>query len=181
VFSSGRSGSEIQAVLEIVQAFHPPGVAARDLRESLMLQLERAERADSLEYRIVRDCMDELGRRRIREISKKVGDTVDAVQDALERIGNLEPRPGREYMHETEQFVVPEIFISRGDDGECCQISYEETAAEQERVGAIGTDESDVHVNRFLTIRVTLEEVAIGDSMARTNAIRPVWQNRPAW
>ena len=126
VFSSGRSGSEIQAVLEIVQAFHPPGVAARDLRESLMLQLERAERADSLEYRIVRDCMEELGRRRIRKISKKVGDTVDAVQDALERIGNLEPRPGREYMHETAQFVVPEIFISRGDDGEWKAVSNNE-------------------------------------------------------
>ena len=66
VFSSGRPSSEIQTVLEIVQAFHPPGVAARDLRECLMLQLERAGRVDSLEYRIVRDCMDELGRRRIR-------------------------------------------------------------------------------------------------------------------
>ena len=49
VFSSGRPSSEIQTVLEIVQAFHPPGVAARDLRECLMLQLERAERVDSLE------------------------------------------------------------------------------------------------------------------------------------
>ena len=118
VFSSGRPSSEIQTVLEIVQAFHPPGVAARDLRECLMLQLERAGRVDSLEYRIVRDCMDELGRRRIREISKKVGETVDAVQNAVESIGHLEPKPGREYMPETEQFVVPEIFISRGDNGE---------------------------------------------------------------
>ena len=118
VFSSGSPSGEIQAVLDIVQTFHPPGVAARDLRECLMLQLERAERADSLEYRIIRDCMNELGRRRIREIAKKTGETVDTVQDALEHIGHLEPKPGREYMPETNQFVVPEIFISRGDDGE---------------------------------------------------------------
>ena len=118
VFSSGSPSGEIQAVLDVVQAFHPPGVAARDLRECLMLQLERAERADSLEYRIIRDCMYELGRRRIREIAKKTGETVDTVQDALEHIGHLEPKPGREYMPETNQFVVPEIFISRGDDGE---------------------------------------------------------------
>ena len=70
--------------------------------------------------------MDELGRRRIREISKKVGETVDAVQDALEHIGNLEPKPGREYMPETNQFVVPEIFISRGDDGEWNVVSNNE-------------------------------------------------------
>ena len=118
VFSSGSPSGEIQTVLDVVQTFHPPGVAARDLRECLMLQLERAERADSLEYRIIRDCMNELGRRRIREIAKKTGETVDTVQDALEHIGHLEPKPGREYMPETNQFVVPEIFISRDDDGE---------------------------------------------------------------
>ena len=118
VFSSGNPSGEIQAVLDVVQTFHPPGIAARDLRECLMLQLERAARADSLEYRIIRDCMNELGRRRIREIAKKTGETVDTVQDALEHIGHLEPKPGREYMPETNQFVVPEIFISRGDDAE---------------------------------------------------------------
>ena len=118
VFSSGQASADIQSMLEVIQSFHPPGVAARNLRECLMLQLERVERVDSLEYRIIRDCMDELGRRRIREIARKVGDTVDAVQDAIERIGHLEPRPGREYMPDTEQFVVPEIFISRGDNGD---------------------------------------------------------------
>ena len=50
VFSSGCPGDDIQAVLDVVLAFHPPGVGARDLRECLMLQLERAERSDSLEY-----------------------------------------------------------------------------------------------------------------------------------
>ena len=77
VFSSGRSSRDIESVLEVVQAFHPPGVGARDLRECLMLQLERARRDDSLEYRIIRDCMDELGRRRIREIARKVEEKVD--------------------------------------------------------------------------------------------------------
>ena len=63
VFSSACPRIEIQAVLDVVQSFHPPGVAARDLRECLMLQLKRAERADSLEYRIIHDCMHVVGRR----------------------------------------------------------------------------------------------------------------------
>jgi DNA-directed RNA polymerase specialized sigma54-like protein len=41
-FSSGESGTKIAAVLKIIQTFDPPGVAARDLRECLMLQMERA-------------------------------------------------------------------------------------------------------------------------------------------
>jgi len=118
VFSSGQQASHIQTVLDVIQAFHPPGVGARDLRECLMLQLERADRVESLEYQIVRECMDELGRRRIKEIAKKLTQTVDAVQESIERIGHLEPKPGREYMPDTEQYVVPEVFIRRGDDGE---------------------------------------------------------------
>ena len=51
VFSSGQQASHIQTVLDVIQAFHPPGVGARDLRECLMLQLERADRVESLEYR----------------------------------------------------------------------------------------------------------------------------------
>ena len=118
VFSSGQQASHIQTVLDVIQAFHPPGVGARDLRECLILQLERADRVESLEYQIVRECMDELGRRRIKEIAKKLRQTVDAVQESIERIGHLEPKPGREYMPDTEQYVVPEVFIRRGDDGE---------------------------------------------------------------
>ena len=118
VFSSGQQASHIQTVLDVIQAFHPPGVGARDLRECLMLQLERADRVESLEYQIVRECMDELGRRRIKEIAKKLTQTVDAVQESIERIGHLEPKPGREFLPDTEQYVVPEVFIRCGDDGE---------------------------------------------------------------
>ena len=46
VFSSGQPAMQIDEVLCVIQAFHPPGVGARDLREGLMLQLERAERAE---------------------------------------------------------------------------------------------------------------------------------------
>ena len=129
VFSSGQQANHIQTVLDVIQAFHPPGVGARDLRECLMLQLERADRVESLEYQIVRECMDELGRRRIKEIAKKMSQTVDAVQEAIERIGHLEPKPGREYLPDTEQYVVPEVFIRRGDDGEWKVTSNHEHAA----------------------------------------------------
>ena len=68
-------------VLKIIQTFHPPGVAARDLRECLMLQLERAGRENTLEYRIVRDFMEALGKRKMPEIARGLGLTVDQVQD----------------------------------------------------------------------------------------------------
>ena len=117
VFSSGRPAKQIELVLNIIQAFHPPGVGARDLRECLMLQLEKSDRVDSLEYEIVRDYMEQLGRRRIPDIAKKLDKSVGQVQEAIERIGHLEPKPGREYLPDNEHYVVPEIFIRRGSDG----------------------------------------------------------------
>ena len=108
---------KISEVLTIIQSFDPPGVGARDLRECLMLQLERSGRQETLEYLIIRDFMDALGKRRIPEIARGTGRNVEEVQAALARIGQLEPRPGRIFLNAVEQYVAPEVFVTRaGDD-----------------------------------------------------------------
>jgi RNA polymerase sigma-54 factor len=110
-------GEKISEVLKIIRTFDPPGVGAGDLRECLMLQLERAGRQESLEYRIVRDFMNELGKRRIPEISRGTGQPIEEVQAALARISRLEPRPGRAFLPDNDQYVLPEVFVQRnGDD-----------------------------------------------------------------
>ncbi|HEX7617722.1 MAG TPA: RNA polymerase factor sigma-54 [Verrucomicrobiae bacterium] len=110
-------GERISEVLKIIRTFDPPGVGAGDLRECLMLQLERAGRQESLEYRIVRDFMNELGKRRIPEISRGTGQPIEEVQAALARISRLEPRPGRAFLPDNDQYVLPEVFVQRnGDD-----------------------------------------------------------------
>jgi RNA polymerase sigma-54 factor len=115
--STGVSAETILQVLKVIQTFEPPGVAARDLRECLMLQLERAGQQDTLEYRIVKDFMEALGKRRIPEIARGTGTEVDEVQDALENIARLEPRPGRAYLPDNDQYILPEVFVTRsGDD-----------------------------------------------------------------
>ncbi|HWD91153.1 MAG TPA: RNA polymerase factor sigma-54 [Verrucomicrobiae bacterium] len=108
---------KISTVLSVIQTFDPPGVGARDLRECLMLQLERSKQENTLEYRIVRDYMEALGKRRIPEISRGTACELDEVQEALERIARLEPRPGRAFLPDNDQYVLPEVFVQRvGDD-----------------------------------------------------------------
>jgi RNA polymerase sigma-54 factor len=110
-------GEKISEVLKIIRTFDPPGVGAGDLRECLMLQLERAGRQESLEYRIVRDFMNELGKRRIPEIARGTGQPIEEVQAALARISRLEPRPGRAFLPDNDQYVLPEVFVQRnGND-----------------------------------------------------------------
>jgi RNA polymerase sigma-54 factor len=107
--------SQIEEVLKVIQTFHPPGVGARNLRECLLLQLERRGQQYTLDYRIVQHCMEALGKRRIPEIARKLGATIDEVQEAFRRIGNLDPRPGRAFSPDANQYIVPEVYVQEMD------------------------------------------------------------------
>jgi RNA polymerase sigma-54 factor len=107
---------KIAEVLKVIQTFDPPGVGAIDLRQCLMLQLERKGEQESLEYRIIRDFMEALGKRRIPEIARGTGRDVDDVQESLGKIARLEPRPGRAFLPDVDQYVSPEVFVTKVGD-----------------------------------------------------------------
>ncbi len=88
-------------------------IGARDLRECLLLQLERDGKQDTIEYRIVNECMEALGKRRIPEIARALDTTVEEVQSAIARIANLEPRPGRAFLSDSNQYILPEVFVQK--------------------------------------------------------------------
>ena len=83
----------VEEVLSVIRSFEPAGVAAADLRECLLLQLERLGRVESVEYQVVEDHMEALGRRRFPDIARALGVGIDEVQDIAENIGHLDPRP----------------------------------------------------------------------------------------
>jgi RNA polymerase sigma-54 factor len=114
--TTGLPAESILGVLKAIQSFDPPGIGARDLQECLLLQLNRSGQQETLEYRIVRDFMEGLGKRRIPEIARGTGCEIDDVQEALERIARLEPRPGRAYLPDNDQYVLPEVFVVRSGD-----------------------------------------------------------------
>ena len=81
------------------------------------MQLERAGQRETLEYRIVKEFMEALGKLRIPEIARGIGCGVDEVQEAMANIARLEPRPGRAYLPDNDQYVLPEVFVQKsGDD-----------------------------------------------------------------
>ena len=114
--ATGLMVDQIVEVLKVIQTFEPPGVGARDLQECLRLQLERQGRQNTLEYRIINEFMEALGKRRIPEIARGTGQSVDEVQAALARIAKLEPRPGRAYLPDDDHYILPEVFVRKSDD-----------------------------------------------------------------
>jgi RNA polymerase sigma-54 factor len=111
--STQQPVEKILEILKVIQSFDPSGIGAQDLRECLMLQLERAKNQESLEYAIVRDFMEALGKRRIPEIARGTNRSIVEVQESLSKIARLEPRPGRAFLPDSEQFVLPEVFVQK--------------------------------------------------------------------
>jgi len=70
----------------------------------------------TLEYRIVRDHMEALGKRRLPEIARAIGIGVDQVQTSVERISHLEPRPGRDFLPDDDRYVSAEVFVHKNGD-----------------------------------------------------------------
>lgn len=111
--NTGMDAADIARVLETVQTFHPVGVASRDLRECLLIQLKRLGKEQSLEYRIVDRFIDDLGKRRFPEIARRLSTTAEQVQRAANFIGTLDPRPGQIFAADPNNYVLPDVTVEK--------------------------------------------------------------------
>lgn len=111
--SSGLPLEQLQKAIELIQTFHPVGVGARDLKECLLIQLDRLGKSESIEAVIVNQHLDDLGRKRFPEIARALGLTVEQVQRIANFISTLEPKPGRMFSTEQQQYVAADVVVQR--------------------------------------------------------------------
>jgi len=107
----------VESALARVQQLDPPGVAARDLRECLLLQLDHLDAAQTLAYRIIAEHLDLLIARAHSEIGRRCGARPADVQSAVELIQSLNPKPGAIYVTEPSRYIVPDVTVIK-DAGE---------------------------------------------------------------
>jgi RNA polymerase sigma-54 factor len=115
--NTGVALEDLQRVLEVIQTFHPVGVGARDLRDCLLIQLRRIGKEQSLEFRIVEKHLDDLGKRRFPEIARRLGTTVEQVQRCANFIATLDPKPGQIFSADPNNYVLPDVDVTRIGDG----------------------------------------------------------------
>jgi RNA polymerase sigma-54 factor len=107
----GTTPAEVEKVLAVVHAFDPPGVAARDARECLLLQLRRDPAPDPVTIEIVEQHFDDLSRRRYPEIARALKLSLDRVMESIEEIMTLEPKPGRPFGGGDSRYIVPDVSV----------------------------------------------------------------------
>ena len=113
--NSGIPQNDFERMLELLQTFYPAGVGARDLRECLLIQLQRQAKEHSLEHRIVSEHMDDLGRHRFPEIARRMAISVEDVQKAADNIARLNPRPGQVFAAAPQNYVLPDVIVEKVD------------------------------------------------------------------
>ena len=110
---TGATPEEAETALRLVQNFDPIGVAARDLRECLLLQLEARGLKDSLAWRIVGEHLPLLENHKFKELAVKTGSSFEVVLQAVDTIKHLIPEPGQKYNPQKVNYVQPEVTIAK--------------------------------------------------------------------
>ncbi len=113
--NTGIPKEDFERMLGLIQSFYPQGVGARDLRECLLIQLEREGKQNSLEYKIISEHMEDLGKRRFPEIARRMGMSVEKVQECANNIARLNPRPGQIFATAPPNYVLPDVTVEKMD------------------------------------------------------------------
>jgi RNA polymerase sigma-54 factor len=104
----------VERVLARIQQLDPPGVAARDLAECLLIQLRQLGCDDeSLAAKIVRDHLPMLESRRFDRMARELGVTIEQIAEATKIISVLEPKPGRDFGDGETRYVTPDVFVHK--------------------------------------------------------------------
>src|SRR5262249_17598144 len=106
--SGDHTLEDVQTALEAVQHFDPPGIAAREIRECLMIQLRILGEDESLAVDIVRDQLHKLQNKQFKEIAKAPNKPLDIIMEEVEIIKALDPRPGQKYNRAQPRLIEPD-------------------------------------------------------------------------
>lgn len=120
-FSQGvfTEEKELERLLGVIQDLDPPGVGGRDLRECLMLQLERKRPSFkvNLALSILDDHFDSFVKRHYQKLMDRLGVNEDELRDAIEEIGRLNPKPGgSSNLSRPTENVIPDYNLEIVDD-----------------------------------------------------------------
>lgn len=121
------SEEEVFEVWQAIREFEPRGVASRNLRECLEIQIAYSEWAGTDVETILLDYFELLAKERYKDIMTKLGIDRDQMLEYLEIIKTFEPKPGRAYAPRPPQYIEPDVYILKVDGEYVIQLNDEGT------------------------------------------------------
>ncbi len=114
------SETQAEEVLRKIQRLDPPGIAARNLRECLLVQLDAGSATSPVKehaHTILQECFEDFTMKHYKDLSKKLGISIEQLKPVIELIQRLNPKPGEGQFTAQQNYVIPDFIVERdGDD-----------------------------------------------------------------
>ena len=112
----GADEEFVESVLLKIQQFDPPGIAARDLKECLLIQSRMLGSPNPLAEAIISEHLKDLETKNYNQIVRKLKVTLNDVLNAVALISSMDPKPGRLYNEDKDQYIVPDVYVFKVGD-----------------------------------------------------------------
>jgi RNA polymerase sigma-54 factor len=107
----------VERAVRLLQSFDPPGIAARDIRECLQLQLRALRLEGTLCENLVTKNLELIGKRKYPQLAKIYNVPVDDIMVAVKIIEGLDPKPGSNFSSSAVNYITPDVYIIKTDSG----------------------------------------------------------------
>ena len=101
----------VEEALKLVQSLEPAGIAARDIKECLLIQLERKGMSDGLASRVIAECFEELKACKYDQMRRRLGVSVDDLRAAVNEVSKLDPRPRTDPDPGSIDYITPDLIV----------------------------------------------------------------------
>jgi RNA polymerase sigma-54 factor len=113
---SGFDPETVQKVIQKIQTFDPTGVAARDLRECLLLQAQQLFPQELLMQRIISSHLNILAKKSYQSLARELGVPLEEIIRSTRLISELDPRPGRRFSDDNIPYITPDVYVFKMGD-----------------------------------------------------------------
>ncbi|MDM8533583.1 RNA polymerase factor sigma-54 [Clostridiaceae bacterium HSG29] len=107
------SDEMINEVILYLQEFEPVGVCARDIKECLLIQLYRKDEENIIAKKIVNDYLEDLSENNLKKIAAELNQSVHKIQEIVDYIKTLEPKPGRIFNNVNTKYIEPDVIVEK--------------------------------------------------------------------
>ena len=176
---------DIEPILFDIQRMEPKGLASRNLKECLSVQIE--DNKDSLEYIIVKKYFDDFMHKRYDKIKSKIKCSSQELHDAVEKISKLNPRPGEGYA-DNFQVIIPDVIVR--EDGDDWLITTNDGGVTELRISRTyedGIESGEYSGKAKAFVREKMDsanwfiEAVKQRRVTMVNVMRAIIKNQPEW
>jgi RNA polymerase sigma-54 factor len=112
----GQPEEACEIVLEKIQTFDPVGIAARSLKECMLIQAMHCGQDDDLVVKMIRSHLENLEKKNYQAIARDLKQPLEEIYEAAKVIMDFDPRPGRQYASDDPHYITPDVHIHKVGD-----------------------------------------------------------------